>query len=187
MSKSNYIKNLSNIIKLEAGWKIRPPDATDGVRVNGLIASCPPLDKNSLYCNVLQVAHFSKTSALAERANGEICGFVSGYLLPDSTRTLFIWQVAVSESSRGSGLASLLIRHILARPDCAQVTQIQTTVTASNQASRAMFEKLANALGGTYGWSNGFDRKQHLGGAHETEELLTIALANHAASERSSL
>jgi L-2,4-diaminobutyric acid acetyltransferase len=88
----------------EAGVLLRRPDATDGIRVSDLVASCPPLDRNSLYCNLLQCTDFSDTCVLAER-NGEAIGWISGYRPPNDPATLFVWQVAVHERARGLGLA----------------------------------------------------------------------------------
>jgi L-2,4-diaminobutyric acid acetyltransferase len=84
---------------------LRKPDATDGIRVADLVAICPPLNRNSLYCNLLQCTDFSDTCILAEK-NGKAVGWISGYRPPNEPATLFIWQVAVHERARGLGLAS---------------------------------------------------------------------------------
>ncbi|MFQ5471249.1 MAG: diaminobutyrate acetyltransferase, partial [Gammaproteobacteria bacterium] len=54
-------------------YKFRNPTAEDGATVNRLIASCPPLDSNSIYCNLLQCSYFSETSIIAED-NSRIVG-----------------------------------------------------------------------------------------------------------------
>ncbi|MDT8364038.1 MAG: diaminobutyrate acetyltransferase [Nitrosomonas sp.] len=152
---------------------IRPPRPTDGVSVNALIANCPPLDQNSLYCNLLQCSHFSKTSALAEQ-HGKIIGFVSGYQLPDESETLFIWQVAVDCAARGHALGRRLILDILSRPVCASVSRLKTTVTQSNSASWSMFKKTAAALYAPHQHTLLFDYNHHLGGNHDSEFLISI-------------
>ena len=73
---------------------LRRPDAEDGAAVNGLIEQCKPLDENSVYCNLLQCSHFAETSSLAE-IDGEVVGFVSGYLVPDSP-----WMSVSAQRSR---------------------------------------------------------------------------------------
>ena len=110
---------------------IRPPCVTDGASVNALIARCPPLDRNSLYCNLLQCAHFSATSALAEQ-EGKVIGFASGYRLPDEPETLFIWQVAVDRIARGRALGKHLIFDILSRPVCTGVSGASAAENASS-------------------------------------------------------
>lgn len=152
---------------------LRAPRAEDGAAVYQLIADCPPLDTNSMYCNLLQCAHFSATSVAAE-LDGNLVGFISGYIQPDKPDTLFIWQVAVGEKARGQGLAGRMLKEILARPACAAVRFIETTITPDNRASWALFESLTNKLGTELQRSVMFERQQHFAGQHETEMLARI-------------
>jgi L-2,4-diaminobutyric acid acetyltransferase len=152
---------------------LRAPAAEDGAAVYELIAQCPPLDTNSMYCNLLQCTHFSATSVAAEK-DGEIVGFISGYIQPDDTDTLFIWQVAVGEKARGQGLAGRMLRDILSRQQEGQIKFIETTITPDNRASWALFESLANKLGAELNHTVMFDRQQHFAGQHETEMLVRI-------------
>jgi L-2,4-diaminobutyric acid acetyltransferase len=152
---------------------LRAPAAEDGAAVYELIAQCPPLDTNSMYCNLLQCTHFSATSVAAE-LNDEIVGFISGYIQPDQPDTLFIWQVAVGEKARGQGLAGRMLRDILARTACDEVKFIETTITPDNRASWALFESLAKKLDAELNHSVMFDRQQHFAGQHETEMLVRI-------------
>ena len=78
---------------------LRPPAREDGAAVFGLIQRCPPLDANSMYCNLLQCSHFADTS-VAALADGVLVGFISGYLVPGRPDSLFIWQVAVGPDTR---------------------------------------------------------------------------------------
>jgi len=156
---------------------LRPPTPHDGASVFRLIARCPPLDGNSMYCNLLQCTHFAGTSVAAVQTtntNEELVGFISAYLIPEREDTLFIWQVAVDERARGIGLAGSMLRHILDRPQCSQITHLETTITESNKASWALFESLANKLGTTLHKSVMFDRDKHLAGEHDTECLARV-------------
>src|SRR5690606_38843738 len=74
--------------------RLRMPRAEDGPRVSQLIASSPPLDVNSAYCNLLQCTDFSETCVLAER-DGALLGWISAYRPPNAPELLFVWQVAV--------------------------------------------------------------------------------------------
>ncbi|MEX2479497.1 MAG: diaminobutyrate acetyltransferase [Gammaproteobacteria bacterium] len=152
---------------------LSPPTATDAAAVHELIARCPPLDRNSLYCNLLQCSHFAATCALA-RDGERTVGFVSGYRPPTDPGVLFIWQVAVDETARGHGLAQRLIRDILARESSAGIDRLHTTVTPSNEASRAMFRRLAESLAAPVEIRPHFDRHIHLAGHAESEELFSI-------------
>ena len=84
--------------------RFRAPKSTDGAQVHQLIENCPPLDTNSMYCNLVQCTHFADTS-VAVTLDDEMVGFISGHLIPERPDTLFIWQVAVSKKARGQGLA----------------------------------------------------------------------------------
>lgn len=151
----------------------REPAATDGVRVHALVAACPPLDPNSLYCNLLQCTHFAGTSVLAER-DGELLGWISGYRPPREPHTLFVWQVAVHERARGLGLARRMIFSLLERPALRGIAYIKTTVTPGNDASRALFRSIAERAGTGIRESEGFDEARHFRGRHDSEKLLTI-------------
>ena len=156
---------------------LRPPTPNDGASVFRLIGRCPPLDINSMYCNLLQCTHFAGTSVAAVQTvntNEELVGFISAYPIPEREDTLFIWQVAVDERARGIGLAGNMLKHILDRPQCSQITHLETTITESNKASWALFESLANKLGTTLEKSVMFDSDKHLAGEHDTEFLARI-------------
>ncbi|MBY6190312.1 diaminobutyrate acetyltransferase [Microbulbifer agarilyticus] len=163
--------------------QLRLPQSQDGARVHSLVANCPPLDTNSLYCNLLQATHFSQTSVAAER-DGELVGFISGYILPDRSDTLFIWQVAVAERGRGEGLAGRMLREILSRTACASVTHLETTITPDNAASWALFRSLAAKLQASLCDSVMFDRDRHFNGAHDSELLVRIGPIAPAESMR---
>ncbi|WP_323845610.1 diaminobutyrate acetyltransferase [Microbulbifer magnicolonia] len=160
---------------------LRRPVSEDGAAVHRLISRCPPLDENSIYCNLLQASHFSDTSVAAE-VDGELAGFVSGYLMPQRPDTLFIWQVAVASEARGIGLAGRMIREILRRPACVQVRHLETTITPDNTASWALFRGLARKLGAGCVDSVMFDRERHFRGRHDSEMLLRIGPFAEAAA-----
>lgn len=160
--------------KVAIGVEMRSPQAIDGVAVNQLIERCPPLDTNSLYCNLLQCSHFKETCVVAEYEQS-IVGFVSGYLIPERPEeVLFIWQVAVDPSRRGQGLAKQMIKHILGRPCSKGVTYLETTITDSNDSSWSMFESLARSLNTEVATQKFFDKQKHFAGGHESEMLLRI-------------
>lgn len=151
----------------------RMPELEDGSKVHALVASCPPLDSNSLYCNLLQCTHFADTCVIAERDDGPV-GWLSAYRPPNEPDTLFIWQVAVAKEARGYGLGLQLIKAVLARPASTDIRRICTTITPDNQASWAMFRSLARDLGSGISDTPWFLADTHFGGAHASEHLVTI-------------
>lgn len=152
---------------------LRAPRADDGSAVNELIERCKPLDENSVYCNLLQCSHFNDTCVVAEM-DGEIVGFVSGYLLPKQDDTLFIWQVAVDKKARGRSLAQHMILDLLRRPVCNEVTSLHTTITQSNKPSQGLFSSLADRLEADVKNHVLFDEEKHFDGDAPSEVLWQI-------------
>jgi len=154
---------------------LREPQEDEGYWVHKLISECPPLDTNSMYCNLLQCAHFSNTSVIAvNETSNEALGFISGYLKPQQPEILFIWQVAVSEAARGQGLAKNMLLNILSRAALQSVTHIETTITDDNPGSWALFERIAQALDAPLQRSVYFTKETHFKGTHDTENLVRI-------------
>lgn len=158
---------------VDRGIRMRAPLATDGSQVHELIARCEPLDRNSLYCNLLQCTDFADTSILAER-NGNIVGWISAYRLPDDSSMLFIWQVAVAPEARGTGLGRSMVLSLLDRVSATGVDRLRTTITADNKASMALFSAVARALNAPKNCQPWFDEDSHFDGGHESEYMISI-------------
>jgi L-2,4-diaminobutyric acid acetyltransferase len=150
------------------------PAATDGAEVSALIWRCPPLDPNSLYCNLLQCTHFADTCVLA-RAGGRPVGWLAAYRLPRDPRALFVWQIAVAPDVRGAGLGERMLSHLLARSSCAGVTRLEASVTPSNAASVALFSRFAARRGARFVSEEWLDQHDHFMGRHESELRIRIA------------
>src|SRR6056297_105531 len=154
----------------------RKPLREDGAAIWDLIASCHPLDENSMYCNLIQCDHFRDTCILAEM-DGVPVGWISAYVMPSDEETLFVWQVAVSEQARGQGLGSRMLKVLTEREECESVSRLQTTITLSNDASWALFGKFSKAIGGKLKSQPHYTREDHFDGRHATEHMVTIDFA----------
>lgn len=159
---------------------LRKPDSEDGAALHALVGRCKPLDENSTYCNLLQCTHFADTCVAAEM-NGELVGFISGYIPPKQPNVLFVWQVAVDEKARGLGLASKMLADLADRDECADVQYIETTITPDNDASWALFRRFADKRGIRTETFILFDSRIHFSGAHKDEHLLRIGPFNRTA------
>ncbi|GAA5189651.1 diaminobutyrate acetyltransferase [Ferrimonas gelatinilytica] len=149
------------------------PDATDAVELHALVKNSPPLDPNSLYCNLLQCSHFADT-AIAARQDGRLIGFISGYRIPERPNTLFVWQVVVAAEARGQGLAHRMLCQLLAKPACRDVSFLETTITPDNDASWALFKRLQRTLECDGKESVQFDQQRHFQDQHQTEMQFRI-------------
>ncbi|MGB8623930.1 MAG: diaminobutyrate acetyltransferase [Paracoccaceae bacterium] len=160
----------------------RAPTSADGSDVWNLIRESGPLDENSMYCNTLQCDHFGETCVIAE-LNGKIVGWVSAFIMPSDPESLFIWQVAVDSDARGMGVAGKMLDHLLKRDACAGVTRLQTTITADNDASWALFNSFAEKMDAPLERDPHYKRDTHFEGRHATEYMVTIGDFEPAASQ----
>lgn len=154
--------------------RLRKPDATDGAAIWELVKTCKPLDENSMYCNLVQADHFRDWCVVAEM-DGEIVGWISGYMIPDSEE-LFVWQVAVGPKARGMGLGKKMLLELIERDACDGATHLKTTITEDNDASWALFRSFARAIGGDLADEPHFEEDTHFEGRHATEHMVTISL-----------
>lgn len=154
-------------------FQLRKPRLEDGLAVHALIRSCPPLDQNSAYANLVQCAHFAGTCVLATEGEDAV-GWISAHLPPDEPETVFVWQVAVAEQARGAGLGHRMLGELLARPACRGVRWLKTTITADNRPSWSMFGRLADQLRAPLNREPWLVEGRHLPEGHPTEQLVTI-------------
>lgn len=153
--------------------ELRHPRATDGINLNRLVAASPPLDTNSVYCNLLQCQHFAQTSVAAV-VEGRLAGFISGYLLPNDPETLFVWQVVVDQQWRGHGLARRMLNWLVGQPSTESARHLITTITPDNRASWMLFEGAARAWQAQVVKEVLFERERHFANQHDDEYLLRI-------------
>ncbi len=161
-------EDLDAISAGSAKLRFRPPVPTDGPAITALISRCPPLDRNSAYCNLIQCAHFPDQCVVAEQ-DDRIVGWVSGHRPPSDSPAFFVWQVAVAVEGRGKGLAKRMIKSLLARPAQQDATHLITTITDDNKASWALFRGLARDWDAPIERTALFEREAHFAGAYPTE------------------
>lgn len=152
------------------------PSLSDASAIHRLVASCPPLDLNSLYCYVLLCDHYSDY-CLKAVLGGSLVGFISSYPHPKKDNTIFIWQVAVVRDFRKRGIARSLVKTLLEDTLRKGFKALETTITPSNKASQTLFKRLAEEMGGTYSRAEHYSRDL-LGGEHEEELLIRIEFDN---------
>ena len=148
---------------------LRKPEKDDAKKIVNLIKIGGTLDLNSEYLYLLQCTHFKQSCCVAVH-DDEIVGFVSGYQVPNSPKTLFIWQVAVSSKCRGQNLAARMIMNI---KEDLKSEFILSTVSPSNSASIRVFEKIAQSQNATLKKEVLFAKEDFLD-AHEEEVQFCI-------------
>ena len=154
---------------------LRQPRPSDGAATWALVRDTGVLDLNSPYAYFLLGEHFAETCVVAEHA-GEIVGFVSAYIPPRNSDSVFVWQVGVASTMRKQGLAMQMLLALLQREACGDVRSLTTTITPSNLASRALFAGLADRIGAQLQ-----EQPDHFPAdwfpvqGHEAESLFTIS------------
>lgn len=118
---------------------IRRPTLDDGAAMWRMARDSKVLDVNASYAYLLWCRDFAGTSVLAT-VDDRPAGFVTGYARPDRPDVLMVWQVAVDAEHRGRGLAGRML-HELA--DRVRPAALETTITADNEASIALFTGFA--------------------------------------------
>ncbi|WP_227937716.1 diaminobutyrate acetyltransferase [Alkalihalobacillus deserti] len=152
---------------------LRKPRLEDGANIWRLIRNTDVLDLNSAYYYLIISKYFRNTCVVAEE-DDQIVGFVSAFRHPENPEVIFVWQVAVDQSQRGKGLASSLLQELISREECTNIKYIETTISPSNKASKALFHKLANTLGTQMKESVQISPDVFPNESHETEQTYQI-------------
>ncbi|MFD0543406.1 diaminobutyrate acetyltransferase [Streptomyces mexicanus] len=151
------------------------PSVADGAALWRLAKDSGTLDVNSSYSYLLWCRDFAATSAVARDADGEVVGFVTGYVRPDRPHTLLVWQVAVDAAHRGRGLAARMLDALAARVAAERgLTTLETTVTPGNTASERLFASFAARHGAPVEREVLFGTEQFPDGPHDPEVLHRI-------------
>jgi L-2,4-diaminobutyric acid acetyltransferase len=155
------------------------PSIDDGAAIWEIASRTGVLDVNSRYAYTLWCRDFADTSIVA-RLGDRVVGFVTGYRRPDAPDVLFVWQVAVDEQARGRGVAAALLDELAARVGC---TFLETTITADNEASIALFSAFAQRHRARVDRARLFGRAE-LGESHEPEVLHRIGPLQQRGDQR---
>jgi len=131
------------------------------------------LDVNSSYAYLLWCRDFQSTSVVAE-IDGDLVGFVTGFLRPQAPEVLFIWQVAVDATCRGRGIGVKMLDQLVYDVVGHGISILETTVSPDNEASLAMFASLARRHGAQLTREPLFEPTDFPDG-HESEDLYRIA------------
>lgn len=152
---------------------LRHPTVRDGLTIWRLVGEAGTLDLNSTYAYLMVCRDFAETCIVADEG-GRVSGFVVGYRPPRRRDVVFIWQIGVAPAARGRGIGSRMLDRLLASRGCAGVRVLETNVTPSNEASRALFHALARRLGAPVTELDGFASSLFPDPSHEPERLLRI-------------
>jgi L-2,4-diaminobutyric acid acetyltransferase len=150
---------------------LRQPVSSDSQAMREIAQDSQVLSVNSTYYYALLARHFQGTCLVAE-TEGRVCGYVTGYCLPDQPDTLFVWQVGVTRAWQGKGLGKKLLIGLINKkePDF-----LEATIVLDNQASINLFRSVARyfSVGHTFAQTPFFS-KEDLGVGELAEHLMQV-------------
>jgi len=155
------------------GVRLRAAMLEDAPAIWRLVQDSGVLDVNSSYAYLLWCRHFGETSIVAE-LEGRLAGFIAGFRPPQRPEVIFVWQVGVAEAARGRGLGKRLLKGLIELPGARDCTHLETTVTPSNEASRALFRAFARDVGAECDVRPEFPEAMFPDEGHEAEDLFRI-------------
>ena len=150
----------------------RTPRVEDGATLWRIARDSQVLDLNSSYTYLMWCRDFARASVVAT-VDGEVGGFVTGYIRPDQPDVLMVWQVAVDAEHRGRGLARRMLDALVDSLADRSIRRMETTITPDNEASIALFESFAKGREADIQREPVFTRELFPDG-HETEMLFRI-------------
>lgn len=151
----------------------RTPSIEDGAEIWKMVDETAALDDNSAYAYFMACRNFSATSVVAEDGD-DLAGMVTAYPLPDDPQTLFVWQVNVRDKYQGKGVSVQMLKELMKREDCQSVRYIETTVAPGNDASEAMFRRIAASLNADINIKEVYGDELFPDGEHKIERLFVI-------------
>ncbi|MGQ4600766.1 diaminobutyrate acetyltransferase [Nocardia sp. R6R-6] len=152
---------------------LRTPRLDDGAAMWRIAKDSVVLDLNSSYAYLMWCRDFAGTSVVAE-LDGRIVGYVIGYVRPQASDTLFVWQIAVDQSQRGRGIGAELLHTLLDSVVAQGVSVLETTISPDNAGSIALFTSVARTRGSDITERPLFDAGV-FPDSHAPEELYRIA------------
>lgn len=116
-------------------------------KVYALAGEIDGIEQHAEHVYKIMSDHFGSTFFIAKVPDKEgtlkATGFMMGYMSQEIRGHLFVWQIAVSDQSKGQGIGHRLLKHTVcfahSKYGC---TAVMATVETGNIPSQNLFEKL---------------------------------------------
>lgn len=161
---------------------VQEPEVRHGTDMWRIACDSEVLDVNSSYAYLILCRDFRQTTRVAV-VDGEVAGFITGYIPFERDDTLFVWQIAVDDQYRGRGLASRMLDDLAGSLEFSHgIRLVETTITDDNRASQRLFESFAERWNDAEIQREPLFVPEHFPDDHHTEYLYTIGPRDAAAS-----
>ena len=121
---------------------LRAPEDRDGADIDALAEGGPSKLMRRVHGSLAAHQFAHETSVVAE-LNGKLVGWALAYVLPFDPETLFIWKVEVGEDASDTGIATLMLGHLMRQNACANVTRVQTSIPSDDEVAWSLFRRFA--------------------------------------------
>lgn len=166
-------RNEAVLERTQTEFTFEKPDVDDGAKMWQLVVDSGVLDENSPY-SYLMMCKFYRDTCVVVKKDGELAGFVTAFIPPEKTNTVFVWQIGVSKKFRGHGLATKILKELLSRDVCQDVKFLEATVSPSNIPSESLFRGMADKFETDCSVTGCFAEDDFPTQEHECERLFSI-------------
>ena len=122
---------------------LRAPEGRDDADIAALASGGPSQVMSRVHGSLAANRFAPETSVVAE-LNGELVGWALAYVLPFDPETLFIWKVEVGEDVSDTGIAALMLGHLMRQDACSKVTRVQTSIPSDDEDAWSLFRRFAS-------------------------------------------
>lgn len=122
----------------------------------------------------LWLQHFTGTSWLVETADGELAGFLVGFLSPDQPEVAYCHMLATHPSRRGQGIGRALYERFFEDARAGGRSVVQAITWPANKASLAFHRAMGFEITGGEGSQNLYGTPARPGYDFEREDRATL-------------
>lgn len=122
---------------------LRAPEGRDEADIAALATGEPSQVLRRVHGSLVANGFAHETSVVAE-LDGRLVGWALAYVLPFDPETLFIWKVEVSEDAADTGIAALMLGHLMRQDACAKVTRVQSSIPSDDEDAWSLFRRFAS-------------------------------------------
>lgn len=136
------LKKIKQVRKInKQRTRFRSASSDDFLPIADFAAACPPLEPYPMHIYKIMFRYFGETCLVME-LDGDLAGFVLGFLSQKHDHRYFLWQIGVDPRLQGSGIGKKVLTELEKRLRRKQVKRIELTVDLENIPSRKLFEAL---------------------------------------------
>jgi len=120
---------------------IRKAKEEEFLNVYEFVSRCNLLENYAEHFYKIMLRYFCNSCFVADY-NGNIVGFVLGFVSQVHDKTYFLWQIGIDESIRERGIGKMLLEKVEEEVRKLGCNRIELTIDPKNIPSKRLFEKM---------------------------------------------